>query len=555
MHFADVWESIALAVPDAPAVIQGGRCITWKSYEQQAARFAGLLSAHGVNRDAKVGLLMYNCPEYLETQFGALKARAVPINVNYRYLGDELLHVLDNADVEALVYHASLADRVGQVIGHLPKLRLLVEVDDTEAADRESPSVPGALNYSAALIDIAPQPAIERCEDDLYMQYTGGTTGLPKGVMYDIGDMTRAFLYSGSTIYRSKYHREPITDPQQAVADAVAMHAQHRAPITFACPPLMHGAGMWIGAITPHLFGAPVVLASSRSWDGEAFVRTVSDQSVVVAVIVGDAFARPIVDALDRGTAVGQHVDLSSLAIIASSGAVLSDHVKTRLLDHIPGATVLDLLGSSEGAMGSKAVRRGQNPTTARFSLNRGVKVLRDDGTEVPAGSGEIGTVAVAGMMVPRGYYKDGERSERTFRLINGVRHSFPGDMATVESDGSIRLLGRGNNCVNSGGEKIYPEEVEQALNAHPSVADSLVLGIDDERLGQRVVAVVQLLPGADALLDDDIIAAVRRRLSAYKAPREIRRIDTVPRSPSGKANYSAARRLFLAEATVRDNE
>ncbi|BBZ43377.1 AMP-binding protein [Mycobacterium parmense] len=550
MHLADIWESMAQALPNATAVIHGDRRLSWKEYEQHAAQFAGLLSAYGLGRDAKVGLLLYNCPEYLEAQFGAFKARAVPINVNYRYLGDELAHVLDNADAQALVYHASLADRVQQVLGRLPKLRLLLEVDDN-AHQRVAPVVQGALGYTVALADAAAQPVIDRGEDDLYMLYTGGTTGLPKGVMYDIGDVTRAFLYSGSNIYRRRTHGEPVTDPAQAVAGAVATHEQRQALATFACPPLMHGAGMWIGAITPHLFGAPVVLATNRSFDGDAFVRTVTRHAVAVAVIVGDAFARPIVEALDRGASRGLQADLSSLEILASSGAMLSDHLKSRLLQHMPRVTLADLLGSSEGAMGAKYVRRGQNPTTARFNPSPGVKVLRDDGTEVMPGSGEIGTVALTGIMVPRGYYKDPERSQRTFRVIDGARYSFPGDMATVEPDGSVRLLGRGNHCINTGGEKVYPEEVEQALKTHPGVADSLVFGVDDETLGQRVVALVQLAPHAGEVSDEDIVAAVRQRLSGFKAPRKICRVDVVPRSPSGKADYGAARRLFVAAAGV----
>ena len=285
----------------------------------------------------------------------------MPINVNYRYLGDELVHVLDNADAEALVYHASLADRVQQVIGRLPSLRLLVEVDDTDTAHtRVGAIVPGALEYTAALAGATPHTVIDRGEDDLYMLYTGGTTGLPKGVMYDIGDVTRAFLYSGSNIYRRNIHGEPVTDPTQAVAGAVATHARHQALPTFACPPLMHGAGMWIGAITPHLFGAPVVLATNRSFDGDAFLGTVTNHSVAVAVIVGDAFARPIVDALDRRAPQGLRVDLSSLEILASSGAMLSDHIKSRLLQHMPRVTLADLLGSSEGAHGRQI--RAQRP-------------------------------------------------------------------------------------------------------------------------------------------------------------------------------------------------
>jgi fatty-acyl-CoA synthase len=299
-----------------------------------------------------------------------------------------------------------------------------------------------------------------------------------------------------------------------------------------------------MGAMTPHLFGAPVVLATNRSFDGENFVHTVAQHKVSTAVIVGDAYARPITDALDRMGASGSAPDLSSLKFIASSGAMLSDQLKSKLLEHIPGTLVADMLGSSEGAMGAKIAWKGQDPTTARFDLNPGVKVLREDGSEVEPGSGEAGTVAVAGRMVPRGYYKDPERSGRTFRTIGDVRYSFPGDMATVEADGSVRLLGRGNGCINTGGEKVYPEEVEEALKKHPSVVDSLVLGIEDERFGQRVVAVVQCAPEA-IVTYDDMVSVVRQQLAGYKAPRDIRRVDTVPRTPTGKPDYAAARELF----------
>ncbi|BBZ77301.1 fatty-acyl-CoA synthase [Mycolicibacterium anyangense] len=549
MHFADIWESIAAAVPESPAVIQGSRVLTWREYEQRAARFAGLLSAHGIGLNSKVGLLLHNCPEYLEAQFGAFKTRAVPINVNYRYQADELAQLLDNADAEALVYHSSLAARVKPALDRLPKLRLLVEVEaNATGAGNGHTSLPGALDYESALSNATAQPIIERSEDDLYMLYTGGTTGLPKGVMYDIGDMARSFLRGGT----GTYHHEPVTDPSQAALCALTIHGEQRPTRTFACPPLMHGAGMWMGAITPHLFGATVVLNDSHGFDGESFIQVVEDHQVAIAVIVGDAFGRPIVDALDRHAERADQPDLSSLSMILSSGAMLSDDVKDRLLHHLPEVAVADVLGSTEGSMGGAVLRKGQSSASARFRLRRGVRVLRDDGSEIPPGSNEIGTVAIASTMVPRGYYKDPERSARTFPVIDGVRHSVPGDMATVEADGSIHLIGRGNNCINTGGEKVYPEEVEQAIKAHPGVADSLVFGVADERFGQRVVAVVELTEHASQTTDDAIVAVVRERLSGYKVPRQICRVPHVPRTPSGKADYNAARQLFATAVESR---
>jgi 3-oxocholest-4-en-26-oate---CoA ligase len=542
MHLADIWESTARALPDAVAVIQGPRTVSWKDYETRAARFAGLLAAHGVGPTAKVGLFLYNSPEYLEAQFGSFKARAIPFNVNYRYLGDELIYLLDNADAEVLVYHASLAERVQEVVGRLPHLRLLVEVDDRDADASVGPLVTGAIGYENALAAAERAQSQERSADDHYMLYTGGTTGLPKGVLYEIGDLAKSFMASASGFYGL----DPVTDARGALAAAVAMREQGRAPITFACPPLMHGAGMWMGAITPHLFGGTVVLATTPAFDGEDFVRTVDKHRTSVAIIVGDAYARPILDTLDRLRADGVHVDLSSLAILASSGAMLSDGSKRRLLDHMPHVMVADLLGSSEGSMGVRVLGNGQDPTTARFDLNPGVRVLRDNDTDVKAGSGEIGTVAVTGPMVPLGYYKDPERSARTFREIGGIRYSFPGDMATVDIDGSIHLLGRGNGCINSGGEKVFPEEVEEVLKTHPAVADCLVFGIDDERFGQRVVAVAQVLEKACAPEGDELIAHAKSRLSGYKAPKQVWFVDAVPRTPTGKADYGTARQLIV---------
>jgi fatty-acyl-CoA synthase len=538
MHFADIWEAMAAARPGRPAIVQGAQRLTWGDYEERAARLAAVLMEHNIVHGAKVGLYLYNAPEYLEAQFAAFKVRASPINVNYRYLDDELAYLLANAEVEAIVVHASLADRLNRVVDRLPQLRLVLEVDDLGGGRVVTK---GGVAYASAVIAAAPAPPQPRSADDVYMLYTGGTTGLPKGVMYRMGDVVGSFLATTSLLYGIA----PVTEADQAVGAALGLDEAGRQRPTLAAPPLMHGAGMWVGAMAPHLLGAPVVLTESRGLDADEMLDVLAGEGVRVAVIVGDAFARPLMDAFERRR-VADRPDLGALEIIASSGAMLSAESKARLLEAVPGLMILDLLGSSEGSMGTTVAMTGLPPTTAKFRLNPGVRVLRDDDTDVAVGTGEVGTVALTSAMVPLGYYKDADKSALTFRQLDGVRYSLPGDMATVEEDGTITLLGRRSACVNTGGEKVYPEEVEEAVKTHPAVQDCLVFGVDDERLGQRVVAVASVAPPAEARPEvAAIVAHVKKRLAGYKVPREIVLVDTVPRAPNGKADYKSARSLF----------
>jgi fatty-acyl-CoA synthase len=306
-------------------------------------------------------------------------------------------------------------------------------------------------------------------------------------------------------------------------------------------PPLMHGTGCWLGMMVPHLFGGTAVLQEGRGLDADRVWDAVEREGVQHLIVVGDAFAKPLLHALDD--APGRW-DLTSLRLMISSGAMFSADVKHRLIEHLPGLAIADVLGATEGGMGTSLTTKDTPRTeTAKFSLNATSKVFLDDGREVVPGSGEIGVVANAGM-VPIGYYKDPEKSARTFRVVNGVRYSFPGDMATVAADGTLVLFGRGSNCINTGGEKVYPEEVEEALKVHPAVEDALVFGIPDDRFGQRVVGVVSISPGHTASADELIVDA-RNRLSSYKLPKELRLVDAVPRAPNGKADYAAARAMF----------
>jgi len=532
-HFATIWESIADAVPERDAIVQGDRRVQWGDYDDRSARLAQVLLDAGLGPDSKVGMFMYNCPEYAETQFAALKIRAVPVNVNYRYLDDELHYLLENADAEAIVFHSSLGDRIARIRDRLPKLRLAIQVVD------DGNPIDGFDLYEDALAASTPAARISRDEGDTYMLYTGGTTGMPKGVMYEIGNFCGQFLLT----FPSMFGIDNIAGPDAAAAKAQQLWADGTPMVAMSGPPLMHGTGVWIGLMAPHLFGGTSVLSAQRSFDADDIVTTIEREGVRLLVIVGDAFAKPLLRRLDEMLAAGTVPDMSSLGVVISSGAMFSTETKNELLEYWPTTALVDVLGSTEGSMGMSITMKGMEGSTGKFGSQPTTKVFDDDDNEVEPGSGKVGMVA-AGGVIPLGYYKDEEKSARTFRTIDGVRWSFPGDLATVAADGTIELLGRSSQCINTGGEKVYPEEVEEAIKEHPGVVDCLVFGVEDERFGQRVAAVASLdTPGAtDA---DAILAEVRTRLSSYKLPRQIALVDRVPRTPTGKADYPTAKEMF----------
>ncbi len=535
MHFASVWESIADAIGDQTALVNGSVRRSWSEYDDRAARMAAAYSAAGLRPDSKIGLYLYNGNEYLEAQFGGFKMRGVPVNVNYRYLDEELWYLLDNSDAEALVFHSSLGERVARVIDRLPKLKLLVEVDDGGAGQ-----VPGAVAYESLVAAHEPMARITRDEGDIYMLYTGGTTGMPKGVMYAMGGMTGGFVTSGFPLLG-------LAAPSNAseIAGLVkgAAEANNRL-ISIPCAPLMHGTGVWLGAFIPHLAGGVVVTLENRSLDADEVLRTVETEGVTNLTIVGDAFAKPIIRALDAASGAGRAYDTSSLKMIISSGVMWTAEVKEQLLDRIEQVVLLDAIGSTEGSMGMAITMKGLPPATAKFSQMPTTKVFTDDDRPVEPGSGEIGMVA-AGGNVPLGYFKDPEKSARTFRVINGERYSFPGDLAMVADDGSLILLGRGSQVINTGGEKVYPEEVEEAVKRVAGVHDCLVVGVDDEKFGQAVTAVVSLNEGA-TVSEGEIIADVKQQLAGFKAPKRIVFVADVPRAPNGKADYKTAKQHAL---------
>ena len=531
MHFATLWEQVADLVPTRTAIIHGERRISWRQYDDRAARLAQFLSDQGLGHQSKVGLYLYNSNQYLEAQYAGFKAAAVPINVNYRYLEDELVYLLENADVEALFYDARFADRISAIRDKLPKLRVLIQVD----AGDGTALLDGAHEYEAVIRSQSPAARTHRSGDDVYMLYTGGTTGMPKGVMYPIGEMCKGFLSAFEMRGVS-----PVPESDQQALDAIAKLEQAGAlPVTLVACPLMHGTGMWLGALMPHNMGGTVVTLPSASFDPHELWRTVDRERVTDIIIVGDAFAKPMLDALQEAKQQGKAYDLSSVKFISSSGVMWTHEVKAGLLEHLD-AVLYDGLGSTEGGMGRSLTTRDNIGETAKFEMMESTKVFDENDQEVAPGSGVVGMIAQGGR-VPTGYYKDPDKSARTFREIGGVRYAFPGDFATVEADGTIRLLGRGSMCINTMGEKVYPEEVEEAIKTHPAVYDCLVVGVKDAKFGERVAAVVSLRSGQSAV-EDELIEHVRGRLAGYKKPRDLFIVDEVKRASNGKADYKWAR-------------
>lgn len=540
-HLANVWESVADAMPDEVAVTQGERSVSWRDYDDRAARLAQVFVDGGLEPSAKVAIYSYNSIEYLEAQYAAFKARMVPINVNYRYLEDELAHVFNNSDSEAIVFQAGFAPRIAAIRDKLECTKLFVEIDDGSGEHLD-----GALRYEEALAAVQPMERIARSGDDIYMLYTGGTTGLPKGVMYDHRTFTTALIGKAMMLRQLPFPETP--DGLGPVIQGLAA-AGFRPKSLPACP-LMHGTGMWVGVTIPHSLGGHIVLEGNNSFDADRLLKLIQDSQAREIVIVGDVFAKPMAKALLAARDRGEPYDLSNLAMINSSGVMFSAEAKQGLLE-FADVTIFDSMGSTEGSMGTSVSNRETigGSQTGKFQLSPTTKIFTEDGREVAPGSGEVGLICNGGM-VPIGYYKDEKKSAETFKVINGVRYSVPGDFAMLEADGTITLLGRGSGCINSGGEKIFPEEVEEAIKSHERVVDCLVVGVPDERFGECVTAVFATDGGKD-IADAEMKAHVRSKLADYKAPRLYVKVDHVPRADNGKADYKTAKSLALGQLGI----
>jgi 3-oxocholest-4-en-26-oate---CoA ligase len=543
MNLATVWEAVAATVPNAPALIHDGETVRWSEFEDRAARLASFLVDQGLTAGSKVALYLHNRPEYLESTFAAFKVRAATANVNYRYLEAELQHILDNSDAEVVVFAAEFADRLDVIREALPELRAALCV----GADETHPLPPWATDYEAAIATNEPMAPIERSGDDLWLLYTGGTTGLPKGVMWPHRSMLGACSATFSAI------KSPVpTNVDQVVEVVRTFDERGKAIRLLPAAPLMHGTAA-LTSMGVLAAGGCVVTLPSRSFDARELCAAVQEHRVSQLTIVGDAFARPIIEALEDAAAAGEPYDMSSVKVILSSGVMWSQQTKEALHQWC-GAALADALGSSEGiGFANSVARPGAATTTARFSLGEDARVIDDDDVDVVPGSGQRGLLAVGGP-IPIGYYKDPEKTAATFRTIDGRVWSVPGDYATVEADGTVRLLGRGSACINTAGEKVYPEEVEETLKLHPAVTDANVVGVADEKWGQSVVAVVSLaLPADGSALPDDaaLIAHTKTHLSGYKCPKRVVVVDEVRRGPNGKPDYRWAADVVAAAPVV----
>jgi fatty-acyl-CoA synthase len=537
-NFADIFEAVAVKLPDSEAVVDGERRLTWTDFDGRADAFAHELSALGLRPGETVGVYLRNCTEFLEAYYGALKVSCVPVNVNYRYGADELVYLLDNADCQAVVIGAEFAPMVAAVAERLPRVRRWYVVGDpVDQREHEIAARPDACAYEERIAAMAgprpPEWAVRRTGDDRFMVYTGGTTGLPKGVVWRQTDLFDGLIGSSRVAFN--------LPPMRGLDELVSSLAPP-GPRGLSASPFMHGTGL-LHQFVMLLSGGTCVVLPGRRFDARVLLAIIAAERVTAIVIVGDAFARPMLDLLD---AEPDAFDLSSLQVISSSGATWSQGVKRGLLRHLPHVTMFDSLASSEGFGLARTVSTAEDcPETTRFVLGPHVRVRTDEGRFLDPGDEGTGMLVVTGPL-PMGYYKDEAKTTATFQTVDGVRYSAPGDYVRLLADSSVQFLGRGTACINTGGEKVYAEEVEQIVKAHPAAADAAVVGAPDERFGAVVTAVVQLKTGA-TLNQRELADHVKRHLADYKAPRRLLLVDELPRTVQGKLDYAALAGLVAA--------
>ncbi|APE18155.1 acyl-CoA synthetase [Mycolicibacterium pallens] len=528
LNIADLAEHAIDAVPDRVAFICGEDKITFAELEEKANRFAHYLLDHGVKKDDKVGLYCRNRIEIVIAMLGTIKAGAILVNVNFRYVEGELRYLFENSDMVALVHERQYSDRVANVLPDTPNVKTILVIEDGSDNDYQRY---GGVEFYSALAESSPDRDFgERSEDDIYLLYTGGTTGFPKGVMWRHEDIYRV-LFGGTDFATGEFVKDEY-DLSRAAVENPPM-------VRYAIPPMIHGAtqsATWMSIFS----GQTTVL--SPEFDADEVWRTIHEHKVNLLFFTGDAMARPLLDALQSALDSGKDYDLSSLFLLASTAALFSTSLKEKLLELLPNRVITDSIGSSEtGFGGTSIVAKGEHHMGGpRVTIDHRTVVLDEDGNEVKPGSGVRGVIAKKGN-IPVGYYKDEKKTAETFKTYNGVRYAIPGDYAEVEADGTVVMLGRGSVSINSGGEKIYPEEVEAALKGHPDVFDALVVGVPDPRFGNHVAAVVAPRKGARPSLAD-LDTFVRKEIAGYKVPRSLWIVDEVKRSPAGKPDYKWAK-------------
>jgi acyl-CoA synthetase (AMP-forming)/AMP-acid ligase II len=525
LNLATAWEAIASQCPEADALVHEADVVSWAGFEDRASRAASALADSGIGAGSKVGLHMYNCNEYLIATFAAFKLRAVPFNVNFRYIDAELRYLLENADAAAVISQAELAEPVVGMIGDLPELRTVITVGG-DVGSR-------AVTFEE-LLEAPPLDPIPRCGEDLWFLYTGGTTGHPKAVMWPHSSL----LGTMSTAYK-RFHMDAPSSVDDVLAAARAVHDGHYGGPQRLLPaaPLMHGTSS-LSSLHTLTEAGTVITMSGHHFDPDVLWSTVEAARVTNLTIVGDAFGRPMVESLVAATDAGRPFDLSSLRGVLSSGVMWSQEIKDKLLE-FHEMTLVDTLGSSEGVgFGASVAKRGRTARTGGFRLGPDAAVFTEDGRAVAPGSGEVGVLAVGGP-IPRGYYKDPTGTAATFREFEGRTWSVPGDHGTVEADGAITLLGRGSASINTAGEKVFPEEVEEAIKTHEGVVDCLVVGVADEKWGSAVTAVVSV--SDPAVTEAALVAHAKGLLAGYKCPKHVVLVEVVSRGANGKPDYKWA--------------
>ena len=538
---ADIFEGVVDRVPDREAIVHGSTRLTYKELDARSNKAANALKKLGIKKGSHVGIYAFNCVEWLEIMLGAYKLCAIPININYRYVEEELKYLIENADMEAIFYHKRFSKKLQNIKGQLPLLKSFICINDH--SDNEN-VIEESFDFESLIInEDESRLKVQRSGDDQYILYTGGTTGMPKGVVWRMEDVLMT-LGGGIDAVTGEKYKTPEEFADKCFQDQT---------IALALAPFMHGGAQW-QSFNAFFSGWKLIINDQISFDADYIWEVVAKEKVMNLTIMGDAMGRPLCDALPK--AIEKGLDLSSLFVLSSTASVFSATIKDTILEFLPNLFLIDAVGSSEtGATGvnihtkdGKLKDSGGGP---KFTKPEFSEILNLDTKEIipPSDTQTIGYLARKGH-VPLAYYKDEEKSKKTFIEVNGERYSIPGDMAKYEADGQMTLLGRGSVSINSGGEKIFPEEVEMALKAHPNIFDCLVVGVKDDRWGQKVVAVIQRRKDIEMSLEE-IKEVASKYIASYKMPKAIVFSEVIERAPSGKPNYQWAQKYANSELRI----